>query len=471
METLIRNGMLVTESSVSQADLLIRDGKVAEVGSGLPLIADQVIDATGKYVLPGGVDVHAHLGLEMFNTVTSDDHYSGHKAAAFGGTTTVIDFVSHDAGSLQENIARWHEKAGDKAAVDYGFHMNITRFDEQIGRELARLTEQGITSIKVFTAYNDRFRLADQNILKAMRIAKDVGILTMIHAENGDIIDLLISEAVLQGHTEPIWHALTRPAWTAIDAAVRSFTLSAVSGAPMYLVHMNTAAEAMQLAYARSQGLPVMGETCPHYLFFTEDNLRQPDGAKFVCSPPLRQVKDQRGLWQGLSDGVIQVVSTDHCPFFYHGDIAIEYEGKPFAVPGKELGKNDFTKIPNGIPGLGDRMPVMWTKAIGGQHLSLTQFVRTHCANPARIFGLYPRKGCLIPGADADIVIWNPEKEVEYGRQVSRQRTDYNLYEHWQLKGMPEKVFLRGKLIVDGEIWHGGRGEGMYLHRTAGQVI
>lgn len=473
MKLLIRSGTIITAEETRQADILVEGEKILEIGTYLPTAGvDEVVDASGKLVLPGGVDVHTHFDLPMFGTVSSDDHYSGHKAAAFGGTTTVIDFVPQEPGPLKMSVEKWREKADPKAAVDFGFHMNITRLDEAVEREIPKLLELGISSIKVFTAYNERLRLADDEIFRVMRIAKNHGMLTMLHAENGDVIELLVREALAAGHTSPEWHALTRPAWGAVEAALRGAALAAMAGAPLYLVHMNAGGEVDQLAYVRSKGLPVMGETCPQYLFFTIDHLRRPDGAKWVCSPPVRSPEDNSRLWEGLIDGTIQVLATDHCPFFYDGTRPILYENEPVAIPGKELGKDDFSKIPNGLPAVGDRLPIFWTTGVVSGRISPNRFVALTSTNPARIFGLYPRKGALQPGADADIVIWDPNRRIKYGVAVAQHRTDYNLFEGWELTGFPEKVFLRGSLIVDSGKWFGQRGLGRFIPREpAGQIL
>jgi len=468
MATLIKNGIIVTTSEQYRADLIIEGEKIAAQGVDFPVSEGlEVIDASGKYILPGGVDVHVHLDLPMFGTVSSDDHYTGTKAAAFGGTTTVIDFVSHDHRSLKSNIDGLHEKADAKAAVDFGFHMNITHWDDQVALELPGLLSEGVSSIKVFTAYNGRLRLQDGEIFQVMRKAGENGILTMLHAENGDVIDILTTELVHQGHTQPIWHARSRPAWGSVEAVMRAAALAVQANAPLYIVHMNVAGEVDQLAYARSKGISVIGETCPQYLFFSEEDLDRPDGAKWVCSPPLRKKADNQRLWQGLMSGDIQVVATDHCPFFFNGSKPIIYEGKPVAIPGKELGNLDFTKIPNGLPGVGDRLPVLWTCAVGQGKITPSQFVSLCSTTPARIFGLYPRKGSLSPGADADIVVWDPERCVKYGAQIAQHRTDYNLYEDWSLKGMPQIVMLRGKVIVEDNHWMGKPGMGKFIHRDA----
>ena len=256
-----------------------------------------------------------------------------------------------------------------------------------------------------------------------------------------------------------------------MEAALRGAALAAQAGSPLYLVHMNVAGEVDQLQYARQCGLRVMGETCPQYLFFTEHHLQRPDGAKWVCSPPMRTAADNERLWQGLKDGTIQTLATDHCPFFFDGTQPILYEGQPVAIPGKELGRGDFTKIPNGLPGVGDRLPVLWTYGVRSERITPQQFVALTSTQPAKIFGLYPRKGALLPGSDADIVIWDPERRLTYGVAHAHHRTDYNLYENWELVGFPQKVFLRGHLIVDNGAWLGKAGQGQYLHRGTGEIL
>ena len=470
MNLLIKNGTLITASETYQADILIQDEKIVRIGLDLEADSAQVIDASGKLVMPGGVDPHVHLDLPMFGTVSSDDHYTGHKAAAFGGTTTVMDFVVLEDKGFQYSVDVWMKMA-EKAAIDYSFHMNLTQFNDKIAKEIPSLREMGITTLKIFTAYNGRLRLDDGNIFKALRIAKDNGMLMMAHCENGDVIETLIPEALAVGHTTPEYHALTRPAWGAVEATLRMAAMAEQADSPVYIVHMNVGGEVDMLKYARERGVPVMGETCPQYLFFTIDDLRKADGAKWICSPPMRTAQDNARLWEGLSNGVLQTIGTDHCPFFSDGSRPIVYEGREISIPGKELGKDDFTKIPNGLPGIQDRMPIMWTYGVRAGHITPNQFVAYNCTNPAKIFGLYPQKGALVPGADADIVIWDPEKRVKYGVAHSHQRTDYNLYEGWGLVGYPEKVFLRGKLIVDGDEWKGKRGDGKFLKRGEGVVL
>ena len=471
MSTIIKSGTLITAAETFTADIHIEDEKIVSIGSDLKIPDAKVINAHGKLVMPGGIDPHTHFDLPMFDTVSSDDHYTGHKAAAFGGTTTVMDFVPQDFDTLGQAVEVWHAKADSKAAIDFGFHMNITKLDERIETQIPGLLKAGITTLKVFTAYNDRLRLQDGEIFRVLRIAKENGMLTMMHGENGDVIEILVEEALAEGHKSPEWHAHTRPAWGAVEAVMRGIGLAAQADAPLYIVHMNTSGGVEQLRYARKNNLPVMGETCPPYLFFSIDHLRREDGAKWICSPPMRSPEDNEALWEGLSDGTIQTLGTDHCPFFFDGSKSILYENKPVAIPGKEMGRDDFTKIPNGVPGVGDRLPVLWTYGVQAGRITPNQFVALTSTNPAKIFGLYPRKGGLIPGADADIVIWDPDKHLTYGIEFAQHRTDYNLYENWELVGYPEKVFLRGNLIVDGERWFGRAGMGQYIYRQPGTVV
>lgn len=481
MAILIKNGTLITDSETFEADVLIEGETIKQIGNNLQDPNAEIIDATGKLIMPGGIDPHVHLDLPMYGTVSSDDHYTGHKAAAFGGTTTVMDFVVLESpssggrrvrgeGDFKYSVDLWFEKSA-KAAIDYSFHMNLTQFNEKIAKAIPSLRDMGITTLKVFTAYNGRLRIDDGSIFKAMQIARDNGMLVMAHCENGDVIETLTEQALAAGHTTPEWHALTRPAWGAVDATLRVAGMASDADASVYIVHMNVAGEVDMLKYARERGVKVMGETCPQYLFFSIDDLRRPDGSKWICSPPMRTEQDNARLWEGLSEGILQTIGTDHCPFFYDGSRPIVYEGSGIAIPGKELGKSDFTKIPNGLPGVGDRLPVLWTCGVRAGKITASQFVAYNSTNPAKIFGLYPRKGALLPGSDADILIWDPEKKVKYGVAHAHHRTDYNLYEGWELTGYPEKVFLRGKLIVDGDQWLGKAGGGQFLKRAEGEIL
>lgn len=472
MNTIIKGGTIITAAETTNADILISGETIRAIGHDLPETPqDNIIDAKNKIIMPGGVDVHTHFDLPMFGTVSSDDHYSGHKAAAFGGTTTVIDFISHDYHDLKKCVETWHQKADDKAAIDFSFHMNISMFDQEIAAQIPSLREWGINSVKVFTAYNNRLRLDDGYIFEVMRIAKNNGMLVLAHAENGDVIEVLVNEAIRARNLSPEWHAHTRPSESADEAVYRVIKLSELAKAPVYIVHINTKGGADHVRAARQKGLPVMGETCPQYVFFNLDYLRRSDGSKWVCSPPVGSPEDNAGIWRAIEDGSMQVVATDHCAFFFDGTRPINYEGKKIAIPGKELGINDFTKIPNGLPGVGDRLLIMWSFGVGANRITPNQFVQLMCTQPAKIFGLYPKKGTIQPGSDADIIIWDPDKEIEYGVAFAKHRTDHNLYEQWHIKGVIEKVFLRGMLIVDGEQWFGRRGAGQFVKRGPVAVI
>lgn len=468
-KTLIKNGTLITAEKMWKADILIDGEIISRIESHIDEPDAEIIDADGMLVIPGGVDPHVHLSLPMFGTISSDDYYTGGKAAAFGGTTTMIDFVSLEPEGIKHSVEKHRAQADPTVSIDYSAHMNVTLFNAAIAEELANLPDLGITSLKMFTAYNNRLRLDDGEIFQVMRIAGKHGMLPMIHAENGDVIEVLVAEALQNGQTAPIYHALTRPAWGEVEASLRAIAIAAQANSSVYLVHMNVAGEVDQLSYGRHKGVKAMGETCPQYLFFSEDDLRREDGAKFVCSPPVRTRQDQTRLWQALESDEIQVLATDHCPFYFNGQQAIRYENEDIAIPGKELGtiqgKEDFTLIPNGLPGLGDRLPVFWSTAVNTGRISPMRFVELCATNPAKIFGLYPQKGTLKVGSDADIAIWDPNKTVSYGQRIAKHRTDHNLYEGMQLRGYPTRVLLRGKTLVDAENWYGQPGGGKFLHR------
>jgi dihydropyrimidinase len=468
MKTLIKNGTLVTASESFVADLLLDNGKVALIGSNLPAGDAQVVDATGKFVLPGAIDVHTHLELPFGGTVSSDDFFSGHKAAAFGGTTFHIDFAMQTKGErLHQTVERWHAKAKDKAVLDYAYHLGITDLTDEVLNEIPQMGKEGITSLKVFMAYKGVLQIDDMTMFKTMLKAAEHGMIVMVHAENGDAIEVLVKDAIAKGHTAPEWHALTRPDWCEGEATNRAVSLAAVAGAPLYVVHVTCAKAADAIARGRANGVKVMGETCVQYFHFTIDDLRRPDGSKWVCSPPVRTQADGAALWEAVRNGTLQHISTDHCPFLFDGTKPIQYEGQPFQIPGKELGNESFAKIPNGLPVLGDRMPILWSDGVGKGRISMNQLVALCCTNPARIFGLYPKKGTLAVGSDADVVIWNPTTKKTWGVAASHQRTDYNIYEGWEVTGLPEKVWRRGELLVDGEHWHGKRGTGNWTPRAS----
>jgi dihydropyrimidinase len=461
MTTLIKNGTIVTAGDTFQADVLIDGEKIVVLGQDLPGAGHEVIDAEGLLLLPGGIDVHTHLELPFGGTVSSDDFFTGHKAAAFGGTTSHIDFVIQPVGgSLKEGVDAWHAKSKDKAAIDYGFHMAITDLRDEVMAEIPSLLEEGITSLKLFMAYKGLFQVDDTTLYRAMNVAAEHGMLIMVHAENGDVIAERRAKLLAEGKTEPKYHAVAQPAMVEAEATGRAVALAGISGASLYVVHMTCEEAIEQLALGRAKGFRVMGETCTQYLFVFEKDLARPnyEGAKFICSPPVRQPKDAPVLWQALADNTLQAVSTDHCPFWFEGGI----KGR---IPGKELGKPSFDKIPNGMPGIEDRMPVMWQHGVNSGRYSPNRFVEITATNPAKIFGLYPRKGTLAIGADADIVLWDPHQEHTISAETHHMNTDYNVYEGMTVTGWPVRTLLRGRSIVIGEAWHGQAGSGTFLHR------
>ena len=462
MSTLIKNGTIVTAGDTYPADILIEGEKIVQIGSNLHADNAQVVNAEKMLVMPGGIDVHTHLELPFGGTVASDDYITGHRAAAFGGTTSHIDFVIQPAGgSLHDGLDTWRKKADGKASIDYGFHLAVTDLNDRVMNEIPSLVDEGITSIKLFMAYKGVLQVDDTTLFKGMMKAAEAGMLTMVHAENGDAIDVLVKAALAKGQVDPKYHGLTRPEWAEAEASGRAIMLAGIAGAPLYVVHMTCEGSLDMLRYGRDKGFKVMGETCVQYLFFTQDNLAAPgyEGAKYVCSPPMRQPKDQQALWRALSSGLLQVVSTDHCPFYYDGT-------KPGTIRGKELGEGNFSKIPNGVPGIEDRQMIMWEKGVNGGHFNANRFVELTATNPAKIFGMYPRKGSVAVGGDADIVLWDAHARHTISAATMHMRTDYNLYEGWQVSGKPSKVFLRGKLIVDGDTWLGEQGKGQFVRRS-----
>jgi dihydropyrimidinase len=454
MKTLIQNGSIVTAGETFQADVLIDGETIAAVGRNLDRSDATVLDAAGKHVLPGGIDVHTHLDLPFGGTVSSDDFKSGHIAAAFGGTTTTLDFAMQPkGGTLKDGLDIWHEKARGKACVDYGFHAGITDPTDAALDEISELPSHGVTTTKMFMAYKGVFQVDDAALFRALERTRDAGLMMMVHCENGDAIDILIKQAVAAGRLEPKYHALTRPPELEGEATGRVIAMAEVLGAPLYIVHLTCQDSLVRVQEARARGSKVNAETCVQYLFFTKDDLARPgfEGAKWVCTPPFRQVKDQELLWNALRDDDLQVVSTDHCPFRFETQ--------------KVLGKDNFAKIPNGIPAIEDRLIVLHEAGVNGGRFDLERFVALSATNPAKLFGLEGRKGSVAPGYDADIAIWDMTRERTIGIANYHSNVDYNLWEGMRVRGVPEKVLVRGRLIVDGDRFLGEPGYGRYLHR------
>ncbi|MEU3190349.1 dihydropyrimidinase [Streptomyces sp. NPDC006992] len=462
--TLIKGGLVVTDAEETQADLLVQDGRIAALAArnsaaAAAFTADRTLDATGKYVIPGGVDAHTHMDFPFGGTFSSDDFETGTRAAAWGGTTTIVDFAVQTKGqALREGLDRWHAKADGRCAVDYGFHMILSDVDEGTLQEMDTLVEEGVTSFKMFMAYPGVFYSDDGQILRAMQRTADNGGLTMMHAENGIAIDVLVEQALAAGRTDPRHHGEVRKALLEAEATHRAIQLARVAGAPLYVVHVSAAEAVEQLALARGKDLPVFGETCPQYLYLSTDNLAEPDfgGAKYVCSTPLRPREHQAALWRGLRTNDLQVVSTDHCPFCFTGQ--------------KELGRGDFSRIPNGMPGVEHRMDLLHQAVVDG-HLTRRRWIDLACATPARMFGLHPRKGTLAPGADADVVIYDPHAEQTLSAATHHMNVDYSAYEGKRLTGRVETVLSRGEPVLERGTYTGRAGHGRYVPRGTCQFL
>jgi dihydropyrimidinase len=453
MATLIKNGTLCTASDRYHADLRIEEGKIAEIGVGIERPGDQLVDASGKFVLPGAIDVHTHLDMPFMGTSSSDDFETGTIAALFGGTTSIVDFIVPSRGQpLPAALELWRGKAEGKAACDYGFHCCLVEMAEHTLEEMDALFRLGITSFKLFTAYPGVLMMDDGAIYRALRWAARRGALIQGHAENGPAIAEVVAELAAARKLEPLYHALSRPSQLEGEATSRLCALAEVAGAPLYIVHL-TCSEALEaVRAARRRGVRVYAETCPQYLYLSSEDLARPDfeGAKYVCSPPLRGKGHQEELWRGLRQGDLQTVATDHCPFNFKGQ--------------KELGRGDFRKIPNGLPAIETRVLLLHQAVVDGK-LELSRLIDAVATAPAKLFGLYPRKGALIPGADADLAIWDPERSVDLGVAHLHMRCDHSIYEGRKVKGGPEKVFLGGKLVIDGERFLGRAGDGRFLPR------
>jgi dihydropyrimidinase len=454
--TLISGGRIVTAAGDYPGDLLIDGERIAAVGTFPDAQVDHVIDAAGKLVLPGGVDPHTHLDAPLKGTTTADDFYSGTMAAALGGTTTIIDFPVQERGQdPRASHEQWYGRADGKAVVDWGLHQIIVDLPDGYFPALSELIAEGSPSFKLFMAYPGARMVDDSTIFKAMRHAADHGGFVLMHCENGQVIDILEQEALAAGNVDPIYSARTRPPVTESEATARAIALAELAGAPLYIVHLSAAPALAAVAAARERGLPVYAETCPHYLLLTEDKLAEPDfgGSKYVMCPPLRTAAHQERLWSGLRSDDLQVVSTDHTPFRFAGQ--------------KEMGRGNFAKIPNGVPGLEWRLQLLYHYGVREGRFGLHRLVELTATNPAKLFGCYPRKGEIAPGSDADLVLFDPEKQTTLSAAYQATRSDYNPYEGWTIRGAVDTVLLRGSVIVDAGAFVGKQGQGRFLSRAA----
>ena len=456
MSLLIKNGTIVNASDIYRGDVYVERDVVTTIGTNLSLAADVTIDATGRYVLPGGIDCHTHLDMPFGGTTSADDFESGTTAAAFGGTTSIVDFaIQYRGQTLHHALDAWMKKAEGKAVIDYGFHMIITELTDQVEEEMDALVRQGVTSFKLFMAYPGVFMLDDASIFRAMlRTGKNGGTICM-HAENGGVIDVLVKKALAEGKTAPKYHALTRPARAEAEATHRAIALAEMADVPVYIVHLSAAEALEMVTEARDRGLPAYAETCPQYLFLSYDNYEEPGfaGAKYVMSPPLRPKETQDKLWRGLAFNDLQAISTDHCPFCMKEQ--------------KELGVGDFSKIPNGAPGIETRMSLVYDGGVRQGRISLNRWVELTSTSPAKIFGLFPRKGTIAPGSDADIVVFNPEKKTTLSAKTLHMKVDYNPYEGREVMGVSETVISRGKVVIENGKFVGRAGAGAFLTRAA----
>jgi dihydropyrimidinase len=470
--TLIKNGTVVSPTGRIENDVLIDGETIAAVGgpgyfAAAEATADKVIDAAGKFVIPGGIDVHTHMELPFGGTNANDTFETGTIAAAWGGVTTIVDFAVQTTGAnVIDGLAEWHAKAEGNCAVDYGFHQIMGGIDDESLKALRYLTEnEGVTSFKLFMAYPGVFYSDDGQILRAMQTAGDVGATIMMHAENGIAIDVLVQQALARGETDPVNHAWTRPAALEGEATHRAIVLAAVAGnVPLYIVHLSASQALEHVAEARDAGRNVFAETCPQYLYMTvEETLAKPDfeGAKWVCSPPIRSAHDDHphhaDLWKGLRSNDLAIVSTDHCPFCFNEQ--------------KELGRGDFSKIPNGMGGIEHRMELLY-QGVATEKITLERWVETCCTTPARMFGMYPKKGIVAPGSDADIVVWDPDTQTHIGIDAKHHMNiDHSSWEGYVTDGKVDTVLSRGMVVIEDDTFKGRKGHGQFVRRGLSQYL
>src|SRR5450631_2530677 len=454
---LIQNGTIVNADSTVNADLLIEGATIKEIRAGIPASsADKVVDARGLLLLPGGIDAHTHLDMPFGGSQSADDFLTGTRAAAIGGTTTIVDFAIQARGTkMRDALDTWWKKAEGKACIDYGLHMIVTDLGACGLEDMDDLVAEGVASFKLFMAYPNVLMVDDATIFKALSQTAKNGALICMHAENGSVIDVIIARALAEGKTAPVYHALTRPPRAEAEAVHRAIALAEIAGAPVYIVHLSSEDALNEVREARDRGVPAFAETCPQYLLLSIEEVERPnfEGAKYVFTPPLRPKHHLPKLWDGLKHDHLQVVSTDHCPFCFEDQ--------------KVLGKDDFTKIPNGGPGIENRLQLIYHHGVNQGKLTLNRFVELVSTTPARIFGMYPRKGVLAPGSDADIVFWDPTASHTISAKTHHMRVDYSMFEGFEVKGNVRTVMSRGEVIIDNGKFLGKAGRGQYLKRTA----
>lgn len=454
---LIQNGTIVNADASVQADLLIDGETIKEIRAGIPAsAADTVVDARGLLLLPGGIDAHTHLDMPFGGSQSADDFLTGTRAAAIGGTTTIVDFAIQARGTKMRNaLDTWWKKAEGKACIDYGLHMIVTDLPDAGLEDMDDMVREGVASFKLFMAYPNVLMVDDATIFKALRQTAKNGALICMHAENGSVIDVIVQQALAEGKTAPIHHALTRPTVAEAEAVNRAIAMAEIAGVPVYIVHLSSEDALNQVREARDRGLPAFAETCPQYLLLSLEDVADLgwEGAKYVFTPPLRERRNQPKLWDGLRADHLQVVSTDHCPFCFADQ--------------KALGKDDFTKIPNGGPGIENRLQLLHHHGVGQGNFSINRFVELVSTAPARIFGMYPQKGVLAEGSDADLVLWDPAEDYTISAATHHMRVDYSMFEGFRVRGNARDVYSRGELIVSKGEFIGKAGRGNYLRRAA----
>src|SRR5580698_4170226 len=457
MGLLIRNGTVVTADKTFAADILIEAGTIKEVRPGIAAEpVHEVLDAAGMLLLPGGIDAHTHLDMPFGGTTSSDDFETGTRAAAIGGTTTLVDFAIQARGTkMRDALDTWWKKAESKACIDYGLHMIVTDLPDAGLEDMNDMVREGVASFKLFMAYPNVLMVDDATIFRALKQTSRNGALICMHAENGSVIDVIVRQALAEGKTAPIYHALTRPTRAEAEAVHRAIALAEMAGVPIYIVHLSSEDALNQVREARDRGLPAFAETCPQYLLLSIDDMNVPgfESAKYVFTPPLREKENLPKLWDGLASDNLQVVSTDHCPFCFEDQ--------------KALGKDDFTKIPNGGPGIENRLQLLHHHGVGQGNFSINRFVELVSTAPARIFGMYPKKGVLAAGSDADLVLWDPVEDYTISAKTHHMRVDYSMFEGFKVRGNARDVYSRGELIVSGGKFIGKPGRGKYLRREA----